>query len=574
MKRKFYVLAIALVGIVFITMGVTMAFFNYGKSGTTENIIRTGDITFIYEETDKMGSGISITDALPMSDSEGITLNGNNNIFNFKIKSKTTKDIAIPYIITARYTGDDLGNIVKIYLTEVNGNDEVEILEPTIYNSLSDFDDTDDKVLKMSLVPSNTSNYEKKYRLRIWISDKDINGNNVDMSNYNNKSFSLKVNVESKGHIGELEENSGRNAGSYTATIKKKTSTTRTMDLAWEYEGTKTPPKNFPRKSDGYIVTSAKCNGQDTEFDNDIWKLEIPPITGDISCSLVFNDATLSGLAQDILNNAISTNTYFENQPTLTTSSNNLMLEPSGLYVTTSTNSENPTYYFRGNVTNNYVDFAGFTWRIVRINEDGTLRIILDDDTVNISSKITINGSGKMDMYYTTGLEEGTAKYELEKWFKENITDKGYGSKVSRGEYFCEQAKTAYDVNSIARSGTSMQAYNSEGYTPDFTCDEDNNERGLLDTNVGLLTYEEVLYAGGYSGAANPSYFLKTNYKWWTISASGIYGSSSSCGWYVGDTGSLNYMNSNSTYRLRPVINLKANVTAIVDSETGHYVVQ
>ena len=39
------------------------------------------------------------------------------------------------------------------------------------------------------------------------------------------------------------------------------------------------------------------------------------------------------------------------------------------------------TYYYRGNVTNNYVSFAGFTWRIVRINGDGSIRMIYDGTT-------------------------------------------------------------------------------------------------------------------------------------------------------------------------------------------------
>lgn len=43
-----------------------------------------------------------------------------------------------------------------------------------------------------------------------------------------------------------------------------------------------------------------------------------------------------------------------------------------GLYYTsTNTEGNKKTYYFRGAVTNNYVSFAGQTWRIVRINEDG-----------------------------------------------------------------------------------------------------------------------------------------------------------------------------------------------------------
>ena len=573
MKRKFYVLAIALVGIVFITMGVTMAFFNYGKSGTTENIIRTGDITFIYEETDKMGSGISITDALPMSDSEGITLNGNNNIFNFKIKSKTTKDIAIPYIITARYTGDDLGNIVKIYLTEVNGNDEVEILEPTIYNSLNNFDNTTDKVLKILAVPANTSNYEKNYRLRVWISNKDINGNIVDMSNYNNKSFSLKVNVESKGHIGELEENSGRNAGSYTATIKKKASTTKAMDLAWEYVGTKTPPKSFPKKSDGYLATQAICNGKNGYFDNDTWQLKLPSITGnDISCTITFTDIEYTGLAQMILND----NTIIETHPTLTAPSNATAGEAAGLYVSTDTNSGNPTYYFRGNVTNNYVDFAGFTWRIVRINEDGTVRIVIHNasDLPQSSYGSTIINTTTDRRYFSNGTVANTPKYELDKWFKENITDKGYASKVSSGDYFCEQEKvTASQASAI----NGVLLYNDENYVPSFTCVEDYNGYGLVDTNVGLLTYDEVLYSGGYYQTTNYNYYLydDRDVNYWTMSPAGVDNI-----WYINNFfyyhryGHINSAGYSAYNLARPVINLKANVTATKDPNTGHYVVQ
>ena len=36
------------------------------------------------------------------------------------------------------------------------------------------------------------------------------------------------------------------------------------------------------------------------------------------------------------------------------------------------------SYYFRGAVENNYVSFASSAWRIIRINGDGTIRIILD----------------------------------------------------------------------------------------------------------------------------------------------------------------------------------------------------
>ncbi len=48
-----------------------------------------------------------------------------------------------------------------------------------------------------------------------------------------------------------------------------------------------------------------------------------------------------------------------------------------GLYYTNkNTEDGKTTYYFRGAVTNNYVYFAGYYWRIIRINEDGSVRII------------------------------------------------------------------------------------------------------------------------------------------------------------------------------------------------------
>ena len=43
------------------------------------------------------------------------------------------------------------------------------------------------------------------------------------------------------------------------------------------------------------------------------------------------------------------------------------------------------SYVFRGAVKDNYVNFAGFTWRIVRINGDGSIRLILDGSLDKVS---------------------------------------------------------------------------------------------------------------------------------------------------------------------------------------------
>ena len=40
--------------------------------------------------------------------------------------------------------------------------------------------------------------------------------------------------------------------------------------------------------------------------------------------------------------------------------------------------NDGTTYYYRGSVTNNYLKFANKWWWIIRINGDGTIRIIYD----------------------------------------------------------------------------------------------------------------------------------------------------------------------------------------------------
>ena len=60
-KKKSILMMVALLSVVAITVGVSFAFFNYAKLGTTENSITTSTITFLYTEVDKVGAGITDT---------------------------------------------------------------------------------------------------------------------------------------------------------------------------------------------------------------------------------------------------------------------------------------------------------------------------------------------------------------------------------------------------------------------------------------------------------------------------------------------------------------------------------
>lgn len=211
-------LILALFLLIAVTSGVSYAFFSYTKTGTTENMITTGRITFLYDEKSANGNGISITNAFPISDSVGKKLTGNNQVFDFRILA-TSVNSSIPYEITARKKSDsdDMDHAIKLYLTELENTKEIEtpltIKGDTVkrYSELSQTsilvtDGTVEKTLYTDTVPANTKDYEKNFRLRMWLANdtdfspiQDEEGN--DTYPMNQKKFSIIVNVYSPSPV-------------------------------------------------------------------------------------------------------------------------------------------------------------------------------------------------------------------------------------------------------------------------------------------------------------------------------------------------------------------------------------
>ena len=101
-----------------------------------------------------------------------------------------------------------------------------------------------------------------------------------------------------------------------------------------------------------------------------------------------------------------------------------------------------------------------------------------------------------------------------------------------------------------------MTPYTS--YIPDFKCIADGNGKGVVNANVGLLSYDEVIYAGGYFNQNNSNYYLYNSTYFWTMSPAGFSGSYSDV-WIVDTTGNIYNNAVINTRRLRPVLNLTAD---------------
>ena len=560
-KKQIIITLIAIISLIVITVGVTYAFFNYSRTGTTDNVVKTGEITFLYTEVSGVGKGISLTEAYPISDSIGKVQVGEGKVFDFKVTSNISMNSNIGYQVTARKkTGSTLANsAVKVYLTEVNGTEQELLLSK--YSELDQTDKVDsskydERILYEATVPANTKNYEKNFKLRMWVSD-DTDFSDGSM---NDKIFTLTVNVYADGKV--VTDNLDT-----TNTLDSITVSDCTLDPVFNSATTEyncTVKNNVTSVNVNATATSTKAKVRGLGAKDLVEGKNTLPIRviAEDGSEKIYNINITRKAGASLLKNEIMKNTVITASPTLTTSSNNTS-DVSGLYKSTDTNTGKPTYYFRGNVENNYVSFAGFTWRIVRINEDGTIRIVMQDG-INSNAKYEFNSNYNYTyMYYTNN---SNAKTQLESWYQTNIGSKNdLASSVATGDYYCEQAKVKL-IDDYTSGNATMTTYKK--YTPDFKCSSDGNGKGVVNASVGLLSYDEVVYAGGYVGLDNNYYLNNPAIYWWTMSPAGFVASRSSV-W--GGT-APGYIHSNyvfNTYSARPVLILNADTLVTGDGTSS-----
>ncbi len=268
--------------------------------------------------------------------------------------------------------------------------------------------------------------------------------------------------------------------------------------------------------------------------------------------------------------------------------------ETVGIYEETT--SKGTTYYYRGDVENNYLVFANKYWRIIRINEDGTVRIIYSGEKseVDAAGKETIlangyndrstdytqtqtsafNSSSNLSYYvgytYQTNAQRpssqngGTAstiKGILDTWYSNNL--QSYDNKIASGGSagFCNDREMAsgYSWSSEPSSTFYYAAYErrSNG-TPSYEC---SNTNDLYTTKIGLITADEVMYAGAAGTTTNYGYYLYTGNYYWTMSPYYTYSSGDAFVFAVYSAGQLDNFGVDRTLGVRPVICLTTNNT-------------
>ena len=244
------------------------------------------------------------------------------------------------------------------------------------------------------------------------------------------------------------------------------------------------------------------------------------------------------------------------------------------------------SYYFRGAVDNNWVKFGKDStgkyiyWRIIRINGDGSIRMIYsgttkpsEDTSVTGSNGVYMTGTGTkitvdnkntfkfnssynqaeyVGYQYINGQQHGygecdgtnasctvngntvynsTIKQVIDKWYAETTLEKDAATKalVSQDQIFCNDRSASSNQTAAWTSTGADYYYGAHGRLinknePQLICPTESdkftvntsNGNGALTYPVGLITADEVAMAGGVWNTSNSTYYLYTNQHYWS----------------------------------------------------------
>ena len=319
----------------------------------------------------------------------------------------------------------------------------------------------------------------------------------------------------------------------------------------------------IPGKDDGYIVEKVSCdNDAIGKWNSDDWGIMVTDLSKRTKCNVYFKKKPDSKVPEIIAQLDTSGKCPTVNDDG---SVNVTGVEATNGYLCKAKDAYGDSYYYRGNVTNNYVKFADKYWRIVRINGDGTVRVIYDGTSAHANGEASADrqiGTSAFNssyndnayvgyMYGKTGAStyadahantnNSTIKTYIDDWYKTNIVGTT-NEQYLADNIFCNDRSMAGN-NSGTGAGTSVTYYRwyngpweSENYSKynkkmmltcsqkndAFTVSDTTNGNGALTYPVGLLSTDEIALAGGWN-AANSGYYLYSGQVWWASSPSVSY---------------------------------------------------
>jgi len=600
---------VAIVSLIFIAM--SYAIFKVDTTGSTDTI-KFGDISLAFCKDSSCDSTIS-----DIGNVIGTEKDANGNTVYSKIYPVSDPSTASdwnnlkPYIFTLTNDGDiplyvslylekdpTAGTIVSdgVEYSEFVSDDEVKIAigegtsTPTI-NLYSDKVDADGNHKIASNILINVGE-KKTFKLYAWLKS---DATNASQGKYFVTQISARGEYFPSGSSSDVDSN----LKTIELDLKDATADKNVKQVlkGEDVEFIVTPTNTSKTLSDLTISctndVTPTVSGSTLKFSN---------VQKGTICSVYLIDNTLTGrLLKD--HSTRLTRTSFSS--VLTTDNTKTLY--------TGTENGTTVYYFAGNATDNWVQFGGYYWRIIRTNSDGSVRLLYHGTSTTatdayISSSTAFNSTYNDPMYVgymygtsgsqvnnRTNTNSSTIKGVIDTWYRDNLNT-NYGKYISTTAVYCNDrsnpaggyntGKTSFNYGARTRLDTYK--------TPTYDC-TDTNDKFTVDTSTGngkltypiaLMTADEVSFAGGLYANYNANAWYFRNAKegtlttsssstdasysstgltyWWLLSPFYWFGSSARASvFYVGGSSLPGFLGDyfvDGTRGVRPAVSLKSCV--------------
>ena len=573
--KIYYTLLISVLCII----GVSFAWFRLYLSQSEDNTLssRTCFSTTLTEDTER----ITLTNAFPLTNEDGLKLTP----FTFTIKNNCDSYVKAYITIDSEYRTSTSSSYLLDSYIKFNISGKGTTTNPSLLLSsqkLIDLDDGDRgyKILTTYL----EANQEKSYDLRIWMDSE------VTTSQGLSKSWEGKVVVITEATKEPPAAPDGwydAGNGTILASLRDTNDLEETLTVPGEeissyvYDDVESETSSVSSTYQSYYITYGTgwvANG--TGFDltgtavtTDTYANSYSSLVGKYLVSYSVSSAG-STTAGTMMTTTKLNSVYYV--VSATSSSFTYKKITSNKNTTEALLASTPddygtSYYYRGAVKDNYVQFANKCWRIVRITGDGSIKLVLHNDNINgaINPCSSANNSTTAAfarysgttytsafnsnyndntyvgfMYGTAGasdyasahanINKSTILTNLESWYEKNLIS--YEDKLADVIWCNDKSTESGDLG----YGTNQTIYSGYRNSPSLICSNDNNGgklskftasdttngNGNLKYKIGLLTADEIKFAGFIETSStlyfssNYSSYLSENVSsnsWWTM---------------------------------------------------------
>ncbi len=567
-ERKRKITTITIIGIMLILAITTFTYAIWSRThiqtGINKNTYACFDIS--YEETN--GQGITMENGFPQKDEQGMQ----NDPYEVQIENTCDTVTSYNVILNKEHSSDLADEHLKIAVD--NDYKLLSAATQTAKRTIQDFTNEASYIIGTGVVgPKQT----KTVQIRSWMDEK------TSEQDGENKSFTFKITIE--------------NVVGINGEIPLKDMILAAQPINDEITDFSFVLSDWKEKEVNIDASKGICVVQDY---NDIEWNEIDYFTfynkGVCNVKDVENYVNWYTFGNDMQNSSSGIYRIKEvNETTITKVDYQTYVPKEKDGLVKAQDDDGTSYIYRGVINNNYISFANKLWRIVRINGDGSIRIIADEQIGK--SKFNNEYQGQKYVGYTYDNSEhctndnpckseynGSATFKksndwvdsvvktyLENWYYENLKENDDEIVLTT---FCNDTTigNTYSWGITYGAGERIEKNN----TAMLKCpDTDKDYGGVYKLKIGLITADELLYAAiPYRpiDAIKGNYLLH-NYQWWTMTPAAISNNETYIYYGYGTSSEDDY--ATDLFEIYPVINLKSDVTVTgAGTQDNPYVVQ